>query len=161
MATTDAGTTAAPALTKHELAQKRIEYYARWAAATGAIPAPLLDLAALTAVQLKMLKTLAKIYGVEFKENIGKSVLGSVLGAVVPAKIGYGAIGTAIKSIPGIGTIAGMATVPGFNYASTHAVGKVFEKHFASGGKMLSLDPKSLEKQVVDVLASPAPVDTK
>lgn len=159
MATIDLGASAVPAMTKHELAEKRIEYYARWAAATGAIPAPIIDLAALTAVQLKMLKTLAKIYGVEFKENSGKAVLGSVLGALVPAKLGYGGLGMAIKSIPGIGTIAGMAAVPGFNYASTHAVGKVFEKHFASGGKMLNLDPKSVEKQVADVLQSPAPAD--
>ena len=157
MATIDVGATSAPAMTKHELAEKRIEYYARWAAATGAIPAPILDLAALTAVQLKMLKTLAKIYGIEFKETYGKAVLGSVLGALVPTKLAFGGLGMAIKSIPGIGTIAGMAAVPGFNYASTHAVGKVFEKHFASGGKMLSLDPKMVEKQVADVLASPAP----
>ena len=36
------------------------------------------------------------------------------------------------------------------HYASTHAVGKVFEKHFASGGKMLTLDPMAVEQEVAE-----------
>jgi len=158
MAAADTLGSTAPAPTKHDLAAKRIEYYARWAAAAGAIPAPVVDIAALTAVQLKMLHTLAKIYGSEFSQDKGKAILGSVLGALIPSKLGYGALGSAIKAVPVVGTIAGMAAVPAFNYATTHAVGKVFEKHFASGGKMLNLDPKSVEKQVADAMAAPAPV---
>jgi uncharacterized protein (DUF697 family) len=48
-------------------------------------------------------------------------------------------------SIPVVGSIAGLATVPAFNYASTVAVGRIFQKHFASGGTLLNFDAESMK----------------
>ncbi len=55
-------------------------YYAKWAAGTGLIPVPIVDLAAVTAVQLKMLRRLAKIHGVDYDDSSGKCLIGALLG---------------------------------------------------------------------------------
>jgi uncharacterized protein (DUF697 family) len=130
-------------------AEKIISYYSKWGAGMGLIPVPLVDLAAVTGVQLKMLKRLARNYHVEYDESSGKALIGSLLGAILPAKLGYGGIGSAIKAIPGVGTILGMAAVPAFNYGSTYAVGRVFAKHFAGGGTLLDFDPSSMHGHVI------------
>jgi uncharacterized protein (DUF697 family) len=141
-----------------------IRYYAKWAAGVGVIPIPLIDLAAVTGVQVKMVKRLAKQYGVDYDEDSGKALIGALLGAVLPAKFGYGGIGSLIKAVPGIGPILGIATVPAFNYGSTLAVGRVFQKHFATGGTMLDFDAdknKASFRAEYQSAASSAPDDVK
>lgn len=135
-------------LTKQDQAEKSLRYYGKWAAAAGVIPVPVADLAAVTGVQLKMLTDLAKIYDVPFKADMGKAVLGALAGSLLPAKLGYGAVGSVIKTIPVVGTIAGVATLPAFNYGSTIAIGRVFSKHFASGGTLLDFSTEAVKDQV-------------
>lgn len=122
-----------------------IKYYAGWAAASGVIPAPFVDMAAVTAVQIRMVKRLAAAHGVDYDENSGRALVAAVVGAVLPARLASGSVGSLIKAIPGIGGVLGIATVPGFNYASTFAVGRVFKKHFASGGTLLSADRMTMK----------------
>jgi len=125
-------------------AEAQIHKYTAGAMAVGIIPVPLVDLAALVALQLKMLHSLSKTYEVPFKANIGKSAISSLVG-------GYGPYASAVplaasigKLIPGIGHISSGATLVILNGASTYAVGKVFEQHFASGGTFLSFDPEKV-----------------
>lgn len=135
-------------LTKQEQAEKSLRYYGKWAAAAGVIPVPVADLAAVTGVQLKMLNDIAKIYDVPFKSDMGKATIGALAGSLIPAKLGYGTVGSLIKSIPVVGTIAGVATLPAFNYGSTVAIGRVFAKHFASGGTLLDFSAEAVKDQV-------------
>jgi len=135
-------------LSKQEQAEQSLKYYGKWAAAAGVIPVPVADLAAVTGVQIKMLSDIAKIYEVPFKAEMGKALLGALAGSLLPAKIGYGGIGSLIKSIPVVGTIAGVATMPAFNYGSTVAIGRVFAKHFASGGTLLNFSAEAVKDQV-------------
>ena len=51
-----------------------------WATGAGFVPIPLLDLAASTAVQLRMAKSLSDLYGVPFRKEAVKSVIGAVIG---------------------------------------------------------------------------------
>jgi uncharacterized protein (DUF697 family) len=125
-------------------AKRIVNYYLKWAAGMGLIPVPVLDVAAVTGVQLKMLRRLAKVYGVDYEESSGKSLVAALLASIIPARIGYGSIGSLVKAIPAVGTIAGMITVPAFNYASTYALGKVFRQHFATGGTLLDFDPDKM-----------------
>jgi uncharacterized protein (DUF697 family) len=138
----------AEALTKSEQAEQSLKYYGKWAAAAGLIPVPVADLAAVTGIQLKMLADVSKIYGVPFKGDLGKSTLGALAGALLPAKLGYGGIGSLIKSVPIVGSIAGVATMPAFNYGATIAIGRVFAKHFASGGTLLDFSANAVKDQV-------------
>ena len=111
-----------------------------WAMGAGAIPIPILDLAVVSGVQLKMLAEISKIYGVPFQKNRVKVVVGSLLGACVPSALSLGLIDSALKALPVAGFVAG-ASMAIFCAAAAWALGKVFIQHFESGGTFLDLNP--------------------
>ena len=121
---------------KFDSAEALIKRYTWWSVAAGIVPIPFVDIAALTGVQIKMLYDLSAHYGVEFQKSRVKSFLTALVGGVVPASL--------VKAIPFLGTAAGMLTVPILAGASTHAVGTVFNQHFASGGTFLDFNPESV-----------------
>jgi len=110
----------------------------------GVIAAPLLDVVGVTAVQVQMLRRLCRIYGVDYDEQMGKSLIGAIVGAYVPARLGYGGLGLALAAIPVVGPILGIATLPGFNAASTYAIGTIFKGHFAKGGTLWTAEGASM-----------------
>jgi uncharacterized protein (DUF697 family) len=122
-------------------AQDIVSNYVWWSAGAGLLPFPVLDLAAVTGVQLRMLSRLSKLYGYEFSENLGKSLIGSLLGSVVPANLARGVVGSLIKAVPVVGPLAGLVTQPAFSGAATYAIGMVFIRHFEEGGTLLDFDP--------------------
>ena len=108
------------------------------------IPIPLVDVVAVGGVQLQMLRRLSEMYGVPFSENRGKSILASFAGSVFPASTATTAamsFGSLVKGLPGLGTIAGALTMPVVSAGATWVIGKVFIKHFASGGTLLDFNP--------------------
>jgi uncharacterized protein (DUF697 family) len=139
-------------VTKSGQADQIISSTAKYAAGVGAVvsflPIPIVDIAAVAALQWKMVKDIAEADGATIKGNYGKTVIGAALGALLPARLGFGGIGYAISTIP-FGSIFSLATVPAFNYASTVAVGRVFHKHFASGGTLLNFDLDSMKPELL------------
>jgi|TARA_B110000444_G_C18777868_1_gene565896 uncharacterized protein (DUF697 family) len=123
----------------HIQASKIITKYLGWSAGAAFIPVPGFDLAAVTAVQIKMIADIAKVYDVPFKKDATKTIIGSLLATILPSGVAQGA-SSLVKIIPGIGTILGMATAPAFAAASTYAIGKVFTQHFESGGNLITFD---------------------
>ena len=104
------------------------------ALAPGVVPIPWLDLALLSGIQLKMLHRLAGLYQVEFRGQLGKSLIASLVGSGLPTCLaGY--------VVPIFGHLAGMVSMALFSGASTYAVGKVFIQHFESGGTILTFNP--------------------
>jgi uncharacterized protein (DUF697 family) len=108
------------------------------AAGAGAIPLPFWDTAAVTAVQLKMLADLSAHYGVPFKQNLGQNALAALAGGLAPSMIARGALGSYLKGIPGVGSVIGAVVQPAFAAALTYAIGRVFIRHYESGGTLLS-----------------------
>jgi uncharacterized protein (DUF697 family) len=128
-------------LTAQEQASKEIYSYAKWAGGWGMAPL-MADVPAVTYLQVKMIGRLSEIYGqgkLEGSDRV-KQILAALLGAAVPGRLGYYGVRTMMYSIPLVGLFAGLATAPAFNYASTLAIGRLFQKHFASGGTLLSFD---------------------
>ena len=127
---------------------ERLEKFAKnhilAAMGVGLIPIPLLDLVALMGIQLDMIKKLSAEYDVPFKHDIGKSILGSLLGGLLPASLG-GAVASMVKFLPLIGQTTSAVTMPVIAGASTYAVFKVFVQHFESGGTFLDLDPAKVK----------------
>lgn len=136
------------------VAEGEIKYYARCAAAAGIIPAPIVDVAAVTAVQVRLVKRLAQAYGADYDDSAGRALISSLVMSYLPARIGYGSIGMMIRLTPIVGPVLGLVTVPGFNYASTFAVGRVFKNHFAKGGTLPTLDLASAKRQYKEVFGS-------
>jgi uncharacterized protein (DUF697 family) len=126
-------------LNKAEQADKVVRNYALGSIVPSLVPVPMLDLAAVTAIQLKMLHSLAEIYGIPFKQEFGKSAIASLAGGTVALSTAR-VVSSAIKAIPVVGSLVGAATMPVINGGTTFAVGKVFIQHFESGGTFLTFD---------------------
>ena len=110
----------------------------------GLIPIPLFDIAAITALQVKMLSDIAKIYHIPLAPDRGKAVVTALIGGVLPTGLGFGAVGSFMKRIPIVGPIIGVFTVSAFAAASTYAVARVFIQHFESGGTFLDFNPEEV-----------------
>lgn len=129
---------------RDEQAAQLVDRFSLWSGAAGLIPIPVVDVAVVGGVQLQMLRKLSDIYGVPFSENMGKSVLASLAGALIPASTATTTamgVGSLVKGLPGVGTVVGALTMPAFSAGATYIIGKVFIQHFASGGTLLDFNP--------------------
>lgn len=125
-------------------AARVVRNYSLGSIAMGAIPLPLVDLAGITALQLKMLHSLSKLYDIPFSQELAKSAISSLLGSTLPLHFAGPASASLAKFIPFLGQGLAYATLPVFSGASTYAVGKVFIQHFESGGTFLTFDPEKV-----------------
>ena len=120
-----------------------VKTYSKWAAAGGLVPVPMLDFAAVAAVQLRMLEKLSELYGVTFRENVGKELIATLVATALPYNVAAGtavSFSAFIRFVPVIGQLFGLAILPAFAGASTFALGRIFIKHFESGGTFLDFD---------------------
>ena len=129
---------------RDEQASQLIDRYSLWAGAAGLVPIPIVDIAVVGGVQIQMLRKLSEIYGIPFSDNMGKSVLASLAGSLIPASTATTTamgVGSLMKGLPGVGTVIGALTMPAFSAGATYIIGKVFVQHFASGGTLLDFNP--------------------
>ena len=120
---------------RKELAQDIVKSHVIYSLGAGFVPIPLLDIAAVSVVQLDMLKQLAKLYGQSFQESSGKSWISAITGSTL-ARMGA----SLVKTIPGIGSILGGVTMSALSGASTYAIGQVFIWHFSTGGDFMDFN---------------------
>ena len=131
---------------KQQLALQTVKHYMWLSGVAGLVPIPLADLVAVSGVQLKMLADISKIYDTPFHSSRGKMVIGALMGYVLPRALSFGLIGSLIKGIPLIGTLAGEPAMALFSAASAWALGAVFIQHFESGGTFLNFDPAAVKE---------------
>ncbi|MCU7834670.1 MAG: YcjF family protein [gamma proteobacterium symbiont of Taylorina sp.] len=112
--------------------------------ASGLIPVPLFDIISLTNIQFHMIQTLAEHYEIP-ADNINKSLITSLISGSLPAVSILG-LGSVIKSIPGIGSLAGSGSVSIISGAISYAVGQVFIRHFQQGGTLDDFEPASAKE---------------
>lgn len=110
----------------------------------GIIPVPLFDLAALTTTQMNMLRSLSEHYEVPQEGSNMTSLVTSLIGGSLPV-LGVVGLSSFAKLIPGIGTLAGSASLGVTAGAVTYAVGKTFIKHFEAGGTLENFDHKKAQ----------------
>jgi len=149
-------------LDREAIADRIIQDHTFYATLSGSIPLPIFDFAAVTAVQLDLVRALARVYEVPFDVATGKAIIASITGASA-ARLGA----SAVKAIPGVGMITGGIAQASLSGASTYAVGHIFREHFHSQGILSNLDPaKSLPayrelfergKEKVRTLRTPTP----
>lgn len=121
---------------KNMKADDIIKNHVGYATTAALIPFPGADIAAVSAVQLNMLRQLAGIYKVGFMEGLGKNIITALIGGSASRLLASG-----VKLIPGIGTLIGELTMPILSGASTYALGQVLNKHLAAGGTLENFDP--------------------
>jgi uncharacterized protein (DUF697 family) len=117
-----------------------------WAMGAGVVPLPLVDVMAISGVQLKMLKELGDHYGLTFREHRVKSIVGALIGGLGSYGLGSLAVMSLMKVVPFAGQALGSVAVPIAGGALTHALGQVFVQHFESGGTFLDFDPVAMRE---------------
>ena len=137
---TGSTTTAPKESTRDELASQLVDRLSLWSGAAGGILPPLVDMVGVGGVQLYMLRRLAEIYGVPFSKDLGKSVISSIVGALIPENASMATL-SLLKGVPIAGHVISGVTMAGVSAGATWVIGKVFIKHFASGGTLLDFNP--------------------
>ena len=125
---------------REEMATRLVGRFAVWSGVAGFIPLPLVDAVAVGGLQVQMLRRLSQIYDKPFTENVGKALIASLAGALIPETSTIGAA-SMLKAMPVVGTIAAGFVMPALSAGATYAIGKAFIQHFASGGTLLDFNP--------------------
>lgn len=115
--------------------------------ASGVLPIPLLDIAILGGIQLRMVRRLAEHYEVEFSEQRANAIIGSLAGVSFAM-----AAGSILGSLFGMGRALLGISILTLPPASTYAIGQVFIKHFESGGTFLNFDTGRAKEEYDEAL---------
>jgi uncharacterized protein (DUF697 family) len=134
-------------------ATKLVERFSFWSGVAGLLPVPFVDLAAVGALQIQMLRQISRIYDVPFSENRGKALVAGIAGTVIPLSTSVG-MASVVKSVPIAGTAIGGLVTPALAMAATYAIGKVFIQHFASGGTLLDFEPPNYREFITREMQS-------
>jgi uncharacterized protein (DUF697 family) len=122
---------------RREDSEQTIKNHVMVALSLGLVPVPVFDFALLVGNQIKMVHGLGKIYEQSFPENRAKAIVISLVGGSLPV---LGVLGlSALKVMPGIGSLGGSGSVAITGGILTYAVGRVFVRHFESGGTFIDL----------------------
>ena len=128
-------------------ADRIVRRHVLWSMGAGLIPVPLFDIAAVTAVQIDMLKQLAALYEVDYSTESGKT-FASALTSSTFARIGA----SLVKTVPGIGSLVGGVSMSALSGASTYAVGKLAINIFEERGNLFSVDLDSAKQAYTEML---------
>ena len=124
-----------PEVSRREQAAKLIKRYSAASAGFGIIPIPALDMAAIGTSQLLMIRSVAKIYGVDLSKDRVRAIVSSTVGGVAPVLLG-GGLSSIFKVIPVVGTIAGAVTLPSIAGLTTLTLGNAVADHLDAGGSL-------------------------
>jgi uncharacterized protein (DUF697 family) len=141
----------------HSEAAKIISSAVKWSAGWAAMPLPYVDLIGLAFVQVKMVRSLAKIYGVNQNDQALQGVIAALLGTIASTTISNALVGSSLKFLPSGGTIVGSVSLLVFGAASTYAIGKVFVRHFEGGGTVSSFSANATKDDLEKEFSSAKP----
>jgi uncharacterized protein (DUF697 family) len=116
--------------------------YTYWAMGAGAVPVPVLDLAAILAVQTKLLCEMSELYGVKFMEHKAQNIIGVLIAGVGGGRVIAPVVASFVKLIPIVGHFSANIALAASAGGATYALGKVFIQHYESGGTLLDFDPE-------------------
>ncbi len=112
-------------------AENIINRHIVWAMASGAMPIHIVDVIGVMFIQNDMIKQLCKLYGLDYNENIGKSIVSSIIASSVAKGISF--VFKPIKA----GERILMAILSG---AFTYAMGRMFISNFEKGISLIDID---------------------
>jgi len=131
-------TGAAPALSgplaakRRALARKIVARHKNYAALGGLVPLPVANIASVTAINLRMVQQLSKLYEVPFQRDRARSFIVGLIGGAVPTGVGVATSTTLMWIMPG-GLLLGLGAAALTAGALTRGIGLVFIESFESG----------------------------
>ncbi len=122
-----------------------IKKHMYWSVSAGLIPFPLIDIAAVSAIQTDMLKSLCDFYKVDYSQEKGKAWITALTAATLSSVLARTGA-SVVKAIPAVGTLVGMTSMAILSGASSYAVGNVFVNHFEEGGTLYNFNTDNFKK---------------
>ncbi|MFW5659546.1 MAG: DUF697 domain-containing protein [Bacteroidota bacterium] len=135
-------------MTKHEKADEVVRAHVLWSIGAGFVPVPIVDIAAVTTVQVNMIGQISKIYRVQYQLGEIKSIISALAGSTL-ARIGA----SFVKAIPIVGSVVGGVSMAVLSGATTYALGQVFISHFERGGTFADFDINAYRDAYEDFFA--------
>jgi uncharacterized protein (DUF697 family) len=112
-----------------------VERHANFSAIGGFIPLPIANVAAVTTVIVRMVKSLSELYGVPFEHDRARTIVIGLTGGLVPA--GFAAITTStLAYVVPASNLLGLAVSSIAAAACTRNIGRIFVEHFENGATL-------------------------
>jgi uncharacterized protein (DUF697 family) len=118
------------------LARKIVDRHKTYAAVGGLFPLPIVNIAGVTAIIMRMVKQLSDLYGVPFERDVTRSAIVGLVGGAVPTGLGAATTSTLFFVVPGSALI-GLAVSAISAGALTRGIGLVFLDHFENATMLL------------------------
>jgi uncharacterized protein (DUF697 family) len=132
---------------RFERSKKIIVKWSRISLLTIAVPNTVLEYVVISGMQVRMLQEVSRVYGVPFKADAVKVIVGSILGGGI-AYFLSDFYSSWVRSIPVVGKPISFLTEPAIAYVTTYAVGLVFLEHFERNGSFQNIDLESIKKSI-------------
>jgi uncharacterized protein (DUF697 family) len=114
---------------RRALARRIVDRHKNYAAIGGLVPLPAVNIASVTAVNLRMVKQLSELYGVPFQRDRTRSLIIALIAGAVPTGAGLAASSTLMWIVPG-GLVWGLGAAALTAGALTRGIGLVFVDSF-------------------------------
>jgi uncharacterized protein (DUF697 family) len=115
-----------------------VERHATYSAAGGIIPVPLVNVASVTAIIVRMVRALSTLYGVPFERDRARAVVVALVGGTMPTGLAAVTTSTLYYVVPGAALI-GLAVSAVTASACTRNIGRIFVEHFERGETLIDL----------------------
>jgi uncharacterized protein (DUF697 family) len=113
-----------------------VERHANYSAIGGLIPVPIANIAGITAIIVRMVKSLSELYGVPFERNRARAIVIGLMGGVMPTGLATAAVSTLIYLVPGH-NLVGLAVSSVTASACARSIGQLFIEHFENGSTLV------------------------
>jgi uncharacterized protein (DUF697 family) len=113
-------------------ARKIVERYKMYAAVGGLFPLPIVNIAGVAAINMRMVKALSDLYQAPFQRDRTRAMIIGLMGGAVPTGLGAATASTLTFVIPG-GALVGLGVSAITAGALTRGIGLVFVDSFESG----------------------------
>jgi uncharacterized protein (DUF697 family) len=120
---------------RHLLALAVVERHANYSAVGAAVPLPLVNVAGVTAIIVRMVKRLSELYGVPYRRDRARAIVIGLAGGAMPAGLATVTASAFFYVIPG-SNLLGLAVSSVTASACTRRLGKIFVEHFESGATL-------------------------
>ena len=132
--------------------QQIVNKWSKVSLLTIVLPNTVLEYIVISGIQLKMLRDMSQLYGIPFKADAFKVILGSILGGSVAYFLSDFYSGL-VKSVPFVGKPIAFLTEPAIAYVTTYAVGFVFLEHFERQGSFDNIDLGQMKISIKNKIA--------
>jgi uncharacterized protein (DUF697 family) len=127
---------------RRSVALRIVDRHRNYAAIGGLFPLPIVNVAGVTAIIMRMVKQLSSLYQVPFQRDRTRSAIIGLIGGAVPTGFGAVTASTLAFIVPG-GALVGLGVSAIAAGALTRGIGMVFVEHFESDA--LPLDVSAAE----------------